>query len=195
MARPTSIDETDLIARVARVFSDVGYEGASLARLSQATGLQKASLYHRFPGGKRQMAEDVLAASWSWIEEHVLTPLTRPGDPKARLKEAARHLNAFYWGGRRACLLNMLSSPRIEDGPFAPAIKSAIEALIAAFAAIAVDAGCAPDEARRRSERTVMMLQGSLVLSRGLGSAEPFQAFLAALPADLFGDDRQGDDR
>jgi hypothetical protein len=33
-----------------------------------------------------------------------------------------------------------------------------------------------------------MLMQGSLVLSRGLGSPEPFRAFLSALPDDLLGE-------
>ena len=44
MARPRSVTEDDLLARLARLFSEVGYEGASLSLLAEATGLQKASL-------------------------------------------------------------------------------------------------------------------------------------------------------
>lgn len=185
MARPQSIDEEALIARLASVFRDVGYEGTSLALLSQATGLQKASLYHRFPGGKRQMAEEVLAAALAWFSENVLAPLKGEGAPKARLAAVAERLDGFYEGGSKACLLNMLASPRVENGPFSPAIKGAFEALIDAFAKLARDAGHAPKAARKRAERSVMMFQGSLVLSRGLGSTEPFRKFLAALADDL----------
>lgn len=185
MARPQSIDEDALIARLACVFRDAGYEGASLALLSRATGLRKASLYHRFPGGKRQMADEVLAAALAWFAENVLAPLQGEGTPKARLAAVIERLDGFYEGGRRACLLNMLGSPRLEDGPFSPAIKGAFEALIDAFAKLARDAGHAPKAARRHAERSVMLLQGSLVLSRGLGSPEPFRKFLAALSDDL----------
>jgi TetR/AcrR family transcriptional repressor of lmrAB and yxaGH operons len=185
MARPQSIDEEELIFRLATVFRDVGYEGASLALLSEATGLQKASLYHRFPGGKRQMAEEVLGSALAWFAENVLTPLKGAGSPKARLALVAEQLDGFYSGGYKACLLNMLTSPRAEDGPFTSAIKGAFEALIEAFATLARDAGHAPKPATRRAERAVMLLQGSLVLSRGLRSTEPFRAFLRGLPDDL----------
>lgn len=185
MARPQSIDEDELIARLGGVFRDVGYEGATLALLSRATGLQKASLYHRFPDGKRQMAEEVLAAALTWFSQNVLGPLQGEGAPKTRLAAVAERLDGFYEGGRSACLLNMLASPRLENGPFSPAIKGAFEALIDAFAKLARDAGHAPKAARARAERAVMLLQGSLVLSRGLGSGEPFRKFLAALADDL----------
>jgi TetR/AcrR family transcriptional regulator, lmrAB and yxaGH operons repressor len=182
LPRPPSIDEEALIEKLSRVFSDVGYEGASLNQLSAATGLQKASLYYRFPRGKRQMAEEVLAAAGAWLASFVLTPLTSAAAPDARIAEVSRNLDQFYCGGRRACLLNMLSSPRIEDGPFSEQIRSAFGALIGAFDRLIRDAGYPPDAALRRASRTVMLLHGSLVLSRGLGSEAPFKAFLADLP-------------
>ena len=185
MARPQTIDEEALIARLGTVFRDVGYEGASLALLSEATGLQKASLYHRFPGGKRQMAEEVLGSALAWFAENVLTPLKGEGSPKTRLAFVAAQLQSFYSSGYQACFLNVLASPRAEDGPFTPAIKGAFEALIEAFAKLARDAGHPPKGAKRRAERAVMLLQGSLVLSRGLRSTEPFRAFLRGLPDDL----------
>jgi TetR/AcrR family transcriptional regulator, lmrAB and yxaGH operons repressor len=189
MSRPRLIAEDDLLARLARVFAEVGYEGASLSLLAEATGLQKASLYHRFPGGKKQMAEEVLAATATWLETHVLGPLKAPGKAVDRLALVAANLDGFYQGGARACLLNMLSSPRIEDGPFVPAIRGAFAALINAFADLAGETGVTPDTARQRGERAVMLLQGSLVLARGTGSPAPFRAFLAALPTELLAPD------
>ena len=185
MARPRSVTEDDLLSRLARVFSEVGYEGASLALLAEATGLQKASLYHRFPGGKKQMADEVLAATGTWLQTQILAPLAGPGTPAERVGIVAANLDSFYHGGTRACLLNMLSSPRIEDGPFAPAIRQAFEALIAGLASLSSETGASPTEARQRAERAVMLLQGALVLSRGTGSTAPFRAFIAAFPADI----------
>jgi TetR/AcrR family transcriptional repressor of lmrAB and yxaGH operons len=185
MSRPRTVAEDDLIAGLARVFGEVGFEGASLSILAKATGLQKASLYHRFPGGKQQMAEEVLATTGTWLEAKVLQILSGPGTPKDRLAEVAGNLDGFYEGGARACLLNMLSSPRIEDGPFAPAIRAAFQALIAGFAGLAIESGATPAVARQRAERWVMLLQGALVLSRGTGDTAPFRAVLAGLPGDL----------
>lgn len=182
MGRPPSIDEDEVIARLAKVFSDVGYDGASLAQLAEASGLKKASLYHRFPGGKKQMAEDVLTAALDWIAANVLAPLDGYGPPRERIALAAENLNTFYRGGHRACLLNMLSSPRNEDGPFGKAIREAFEALLAAFSGVARAAGASEADARARAERAVVTMQGSLVLSRGIGSTGPFGRFLDELP-------------
>lgn len=187
MARPKSIRDHELTQRLSGVFRDVGYEGASLALLSEKSGLKRASLYHRFPGGKQEMAEEVLAAALAWYQEHVLGPLNAAGPATVRIATVARELDGFYAGGRQACLLNMLASPHLESGPFPVSIKRAFEALMDAFARVAQDAGHAPDAARQRAQRAVMLLHGSLVLSRGLGSAAPFQAFLSGLAHELIG--------
>lgn len=182
MARPQSIDEEELLSRLGRVFRDVGYEGASVAVLSEATGLQKASLYHRYPGGKQEMAEHVLSAAMEWFGEHVIAHLNAEDPPERRLAEVTKSLSTFYEGGRQACLLNVLASPRVESGPFSPAIKVAIEQLVDGFAKLARDAGLGSRVARERGTRALMLVQGGLVLSRGLGSVDPFRQALKALP-------------
>lgn len=190
MSRPQRIHDDALMAGLAAVFRDYGYNGASMAALSAATGLQKPSLYHRFPGGKREMAEAVLARALDWVGENVVAVLRAPGDPRARVTATAAALEGFYDGGARACLLNMLAAPRAEDGPFTPAIRQAFGALVEAFAAPARDAGADADTALLRAERAVARLQGSLVLARGMGNAGPFRRMLRDLPDEIMGDAR-----
>ena len=187
MARPQHIDDEALIAALADVFRDYGYEGASLVRLAEASGLQKASLYHRFPGGKEQMATEVLAAAFNWLEAKILAPMRGDGSPAERLNKVTAELRAFYDCGRKGCLLNMLSSAKRLDGPFAERVRSALKALIGAFASLARENGQDPRTARRRAESVVAQLQGSLVLSRGLGECRPFERFLKDLPTALLG--------
>lgn len=184
MARPASIDDDELLARLGCVFREVGYEGASLAMLSEAAGLQKASLYHRFPGGKKEMAQEVLSGALNWYGANIFAPLKGDGTPADRLAAVSRALDRFYSGGRQACLLNVLSAPR-GQGPFEAAIRDALRALIEAFAALARETGLPPGEAKARAERVVMLLHGSLVISRGLDTRRPFRAFLSSLQADL----------
>jgi len=185
MGRTASIQDDELMTRLGTAFRDFGYQGATLSLLAEATGLQKASLYHRFPGGKEQLAREVLEAAQSWLEDHVLGPLRSSGDPAARLAAMTNKVDEFYAGGRQACLLNMLSSGRNIDGPFAAAIKGMFQAWISAFAAVAMDAGADKKAARIRAQRVIALMQGSLVLSRGLGTPQPFRDFLKSAPAEL----------
>lgn len=195
MARPQSVPDDELLARLGGVFRDVGYDGASLTMLSRASGLERASLYHRFPGGKRQMAQEVLAGALAWFATEIVAPLRAPGPPAARLETVARRLDAFYGGGRHSCLLNMLASPRAEPGPFAPAIRTALETLVDAFTTLAREASGDERLAAERAERAVMLLQGSLVMARGMGCSRPFRAFLAGLAGDLLAPPDPGSSR
>lgn len=190
MARPSTISDAELLNRLSAVFRDVGYAGASLAELSKATGLKRASLYHRFPGGKEQMAREVLKAANDWIADNVLSLLKSEAPPRARIIAMGARLKSFYSGGKQACLLNMLSSAHIQNGPFTKQIKAMFQALIDGLSAVLIEAGYDEVDAAARSERAVILLQGSLVLSRGTGSTRPFQTFLSTLPDELFGGDR-----
>lgn len=185
MARPVKIEDSVLLMNLSDVFRAVGFEGASLAMLSEATGLKKASLYHRFPDGKEQMAREVLIRAEAWLTEHILRPLKSSGPPEARIHAMIRKLDEFYSGGRQACLLNMLSSPRAGRGPFARLIKNAFKAWTGALAAVLTDAGFDEQTARLRAERAIALLQGSLVVSRGIGTTRPFRNCLASLEQEL----------
>lgn len=185
MGRRATLDDEELLDRLGRVFREVGYAGASLTALSEATGLKKASLYHRFPGGKEQMAREVLEHAARWLEEEVLIPLRGDGEPRARLVAMARKLDSFYSGGKQACLLNMMSSAHIHEGPFVQPIKRVFRAWIDALAGVAREAGYDRGTAKARAERAVIHLQGALVLSRGTGTTRPFKELLKSLPDDL----------
>ncbi|MCM2257586.1 MAG: TetR/AcrR family transcriptional regulator [Vicinamibacteria bacterium] len=185
MARPAKIESSALHRKLSDVFRDVGYEGASLALLSEATGLQRASLYHRFPGGKEQMALEVMTGAEQWLGEHILAPLASDAPPEARIRAMIRGLDDFYSGGRQACLLNMLSSPRADRGPFARLIRNALKAWIEALAALLSEAGFDAETARFRAERAVALVQGSLVLARGMDTTRPFRNCLANLEREL----------
>lgn len=187
MARPQKIDDEALMMKLSDVFRDVGFAGASLAKLSEATGLKRASLYHRFPDGKEQMAREVLDRAGAVVEAGILQPLQSEEAPRDRITTVVTNLEAFYVGGKKACLLNMLASPGCQDELFNAPIQAIFTALIGGFVSLLQDAGFDDETALTRAERAIALLQGSLVLSRGLGTTRPFQTFLDTLPEELFG--------
>jgi AcrR family transcriptional regulator len=187
MARQSRITDEELLSKLSTVFRDVGYNGASMQRLSEAAGLKKASLYHRFPGGKEQMACEVLIAAHDWLTHNILEPLRGEGSPEARIRAMAIKIDEFYEGGRQACLLNLLSSARIEQGPFSGMIKAVFEAWIDAITAVLTDAKTDANTAQQRAERGLALLHGSLVLSRGMGTVRPFKTFIKTLRDELLG--------
>lgn len=186
MGRRTSVDDTQLLRRLEEVFRDVGYEGATLATLSEAAGLHKASLYHRFPGGKEQMAREVLQCTGQWLAVNVLEPLrSHDAPPSVRIAGMIRRLDEFYSGGRKNCLLNTLSTGGCAGGTFDRPIKDLIDAWVSTLSSVLMESGLDRSLARTRAERALVGLQGSLVVSRGLGTTRPFKDFLRGLSDDL----------
>ena len=70
-------------------FRTSGYDCASLSELSESTGLGRSSLYHYFPGGKQDMAKQVLAHLEAGLRDELFGPLDQPGSPKSKLDSAA----------------------------------------------------------------------------------------------------------
>ena len=181
------VREDSLLEALQGVFCRHGFEGASLSLIADATGLQRASLYHRFPDGKAGMAVAVLERVLATFGSTVLAPLSKPGDPAARVRQTAKQLGEFYAGGKRSCLLETLSL-----GAPAPAVRAAVQralsAAIDAFAAVARECGASPAEAARRAEQALVEVQGALVVARVSGDIKPFERVLKALPERITGD-------
>ena len=79
------MDRSQAVEKLVKVFRQYGYEGATLSRISQATGLGKASLYHHFPNGKQEMAEAVLQYVNEWFGNIILMPLRGEEEPGERI--------------------------------------------------------------------------------------------------------------
>ena len=188
---PTKTNDTDLLEALFLLFRQQGFEGASLTRISQATGLQRASLYHRFPGGKAEMAVAVLRHVHARFGAEVLEPLqaSKDGGPglEARLRKAARGLDAFYESGACSCLFDTLSlgdgTPEIRDS-----IADSLAATLHAFNAAAREAGQTPAAAKRAAQDALIRIQGALVVARVSGDRQPFQRVVRELPALLMGE-------
>ncbi|SEN03845.1 transcriptional regulator, TetR family [Roseovarius tolerans] len=182
MGRPALVQDDDLLQRLSLTFRDVGFEAASMAILSERTGLKRPSLYHRFPGGKEQMAQEVLTGAHDWLDKNILQVLRSDSAPEDRINDMIKALDRFYEGGRRACLLNMLSSPSGEGGRFADAVHQTLTCFIEALGKCVEDSGRASPEAKAVALKAVSLIQGSLVVSRGLGTTSAFEAALEDLP-------------
>lgn len=173
-----------VVAQLVSVFRQYGYEGASLSKISEATGLGKASLYHYFPRGKEEMAKAVLAHLQAWRETHVLAKLRADQPPRERLQAMTEALQQVYAEGRQSCLLSVLSMGEAR-ATFAPQIQPALCELIAAIAGVLQEAGLSADAAQERAEDAVMQIQGALVLARALDNNQPFLRLMARLPEQL----------
>ncbi|MEM7650215.1 MAG: TetR/AcrR family transcriptional regulator [Cyanobacteria bacterium P01_A01_bin.70] len=163
------------------LFRQYGYDGATLSKISQATGLGKASLYHHFPGGKDDMVESVLCYSASWLQENVLSHLMAAGTPEERLQKMCDRLDELYAGGTEPCLLAILQSGTGSDLRHSQ-IQATLTAWIEAIATVLKEAGWDDAIARQRSEDALITIQGAVMVSFTLDDPAIFQRKMQSLP-------------
>ena len=108
MAHKTMSDEA-FLDKALDMFRSGGYEGVSLRQLSAASGLEKASLFYRYTGGKNEVVMAVVQRVIDWFEVNVFAPLREEGSPQKRVAIVAEKLRIFYHHGTRPCITDVLS--------------------------------------------------------------------------------------
>ena len=173
--RPQKILDTDMISGLTKVFREKGYEGASLNDLAEVTGLKKASLYHRFPNGKQEMAESVLNNIDQWVDENIFISLLDENKPtKLRLQDALKNIKTLYDNGNETCVLRAFS---MHGGLslFEQQIKSGMDKWISAFNALGISLKLTSTQAQQYAIQTLIELQGSLIVTKGLADTNIFE--------------------
>lgn len=168
---------------IAEVFREFGYEGASLSRITERTGLGKGSLYHFFPGGKEEMARDILVHVDHWFVENMFRPLERDA-PAAGIEKMWAATTDYFHSGRRICLVGAFSLDETRE-PFSAEIRLYFARWIKALSGALARGGLDPREARQLGEATVGGIQGALVLARAMRNAKIFPRQLARIAAEI----------
>ncbi len=161
------LSKTEVLDRLLNTFRDRGYEGSSLAELSAATGLVKSSLYHYFPGGKADMAAQVLAHMDQQLATNLYEPLQLLHTPAKKLNAMLDTIDAFYESGRKACLLERLCAS-VDRTRFKRPLSRTFKVWMDAVEAICLEAGLPKALARARAEDLVVRVEGALIVSTGV---------------------------
>ena len=170
-----TIDDTSLIEALCEVFRSNGYESATLAQLSEATGLKKSSLYHRFPAGKEDMAKVVIAHVNAQLLSHMIEPLSNSKKkPEKRFSDMIAVVMKFYDSGLKNCLLNVMNIGS-ENTEINTLLNKGYEAWRTALVKLAKEAGMTPKTAEERSEHFLIIVEGALVIQRLTHNALTFQ--------------------
>src|SRR5476649_1685985 len=166
MAR-TIAERDDVVPMLAEVFRLHGFDGASLARICEGTGLGKGSIYHFFPGGKEEMADAVLAEIGAWFRDQVYAPLREADDVQKGLDDMFRVVGRYFESGRKVCLVGVFALGGERDR-FGVAIKQYFIDWVAALAAAL-------------AQDVVGGIQGALVMARACDKPALFAQALRRL--------------
>ena len=174
-----------VIEQLLTVFRSVGYDGATMADLAQATGLQKASLYHRFPDGKQAMAQAVLEYIGQMSQTDIVAVLSNTAVPPAkRLKTALAVIDSLYGRGQLSCVLRALSLGSAAD-KFREQIAGIFSGWLTGFTRLALDLGKTEAEARRLAQSVIVRVQGVLILAQTLQQPDLFGQTLDEIEANF----------
>ena len=175
------ISDEEFQAKALELFRTYGFQGVSMKDLAEVTGLEKASLYYRFPGGKDEIVMSVAVDVVRWFESNVFAPLRGDAAPRKRVLFVCERLREFYANGAKSCITDVLSIPG-ASAELRVALKDAMQQWIQAFTAVARESGLSPALARARAEEAIVRFEGSLVMTRVLGDNAAFERILKLLP-------------
>ena len=175
-------ERADVVPLLAEVFRVYGYEGDSLARIAEGTGLGKGSIYNFFPGGKEEMAGAVLADIDAWFREQVFQPLRDGADDDARqgVADMFTAVERYFLSGRKVCLVGVFALGYERDR-FADKVRAYFAEWVETLALALARDGHTADAARALAEDVVGGIQGALVLARAADEPELFTRALARM--------------
>ena len=164
------------LAATNELFRRQGYHGTSLKQVTDAAGAPTGSLYHFFPGGKEELAAEVLTTSGAAYQQLFELIAADAADP-------ADAVTDFFEGAAQV----------LEDGDFidpcpigtvgrevastSEALRQATDRVFAGWIATASTlfqaAGMDRDVADELATTLVASLEGAFVLARARRDAEP----------------------
>jgi TetR/AcrR family transcriptional regulator, lmrAB and yxaGH operons repressor len=170
-----------------RLFRVQGYAATGLTQIIEESGSPKGSFYFHFPGGKRQLAVEVIAAyrarTTAGFRALAESAGGNPGKFVAALARAvADEMSASGWS--RGCVAQVLSQELAPaDAEIADALAALFEEWISVIAAALGGRG-ASRSARRRAMALVAGLEGARTLARAQRTAAPFDAVVSQFSAE-----------
>jgi TetR/AcrR family transcriptional regulator, transcriptional repressor for nem operon len=133
MGRPRTFEPDAVVDQAMEVFWTYGYANTSPARLAEATGIGKGSLYHAY-GSKRQLFEQAVARYDRLGRENAAEYLDRPGPVREVVREFLYALadTDVAQPIRRGCLaVNMATELAGHDPEIARAVRDMQEHVVA----------------------------------------------------------------
>ena len=170
----------------AELFRRQGYAGTGLKQVVAQAQAPFGSLYHFFPGGKEQLAEEVLRTGGRFFLALYESIAESTSDLPTAVRDffagAAETLRSTDFAD--ACpIATVAGEVASTHDVLRKASADVFESWLAALAEDAVEGGVAPARARALALSVLAMLEGAFLLSRSLHSTEPMDAAGAAAVA------------
>ena len=167
---------TRMIQSAALLFRERGVEGTAFADVLEHSGAPRGSVYHHFPGGKQQLAEEATRWAGEFMAAGLAAALEQD-DPLAALDTFVQ-----LWAGILAQSDYQAGCPIVAaalEGNRAPGARAQAAATFNNWEQLLAEAlaksGVDPDRARSLATLIIAAIEGAVVLARAQQSTEPFE--------------------
>lgn len=163
-----------------------GVAATGLAEIQQRSGCPRGSFYHHFPGGKDQLIREALARAAGLRRQAITALIDQAPDIATGIRmvviAAADHF--AYSGFSQGCPVATVALERAaQDAEVADAAAAALSDWQEAIADGLVLSGIQPSRARSFARLCIAALEGGLIESRALRSAQPLHEIADELSA------------
>ena len=161
-----------------RLFESQGYHATGINQIITESGVPKGSFYHYFPEGKEGLAVEAINAIGEDVRDRVRTTCQESDDSVlalvAMFREIARHLeeSGFQHGGP---LTTMALESATTNERLNRACRQAYHGVLEEVSYRLSAGGFSESESRELSTMILAGLEGGILLSRTLHSAEPME--------------------
>ncbi len=179
-----------IVGTTGELFRRQGYTGTGLKQIVAEAGAPFGSIYHFFPGGKQQLAAEVIRTSGRAYQQLVEAILDQAPDAITAVETgfAAAAETLVATGYADAC---PIATVALEVASTDETLREATAEVFAAWVESGTVRferwGFAPDDARRLAIVLITSLEGAFVLCRAARSTEALTAAASAVTAAIRG--------
>jgi AcrR family transcriptional regulator len=180
--------KTRIVTKSGELFRRNGYVGTGLKQIATEASAPFGSIYHFFPGGKQELAAEVIRTSGRIYQDLVMSLLDQAADPVQAMEHgfAAAAQLLVETDFADACPIATIA---LEVASTNEALRQVTAEVFDAWTAAGIERferwGYPADAARRLAIAFIATLEGAFVLARTQRSTEPLQVAAATMSAAI----------
>jgi TetR/AcrR family transcriptional regulator, lmrAB and yxaGH operons repressor len=175
-----------LLLGARQLLAEKGYAGMELRDVAERGNAPRGSIYHHFPGGKRQLAAEAAQLEGEEIRALIERSLEERGlrGTLERFGEIFRRRVVDH-PERIGCPVAAAALARPEDPELAAAATAAFRSWERPIAAALLDEGTDRGDAETFAGLVVSTVEGALIRARAAGSTDPLDSAIEGLSQAL----------
>lgn len=174
MARDSKVK---MVRSAAALIGTRGLSATSLSEVLTLSGAPRGSIYHHFPDGKRQLAEDAIGWTSDQVLGHLRSCRARtPADLLACFIDLWRQSVLASRGSTGCAVAGVAIDIGAFDDDLIGIVRGTFRSWVDELATRLMELKLPPDRARSIAVAAVASMEGALILCRAEGNSKPLEA-------------------